>query len=178
MEWNQAKIIEACKKRDKKAQLALFHRYKKQLLGLCLRYVNSREVAEEVLMDAFISVFKKIHTCNTQTFEPWLKSIVVHKAIDYYRSHKNDPIFDEIEYVLDKKTEQKPADDLEANELIKMLQFLPPGYRIVFNMYAVEGFQHKEIAEKLNISENTSKSQYRKAKARLQEILAKGGYHG
>jgi len=177
MEWNQAKIIEACRKKDKKAQKALFHRYKKQLLGLCMRYVNSREIAEEVLMDAFITVFKKIHTCNIETFEPWLKSIVVHKAIDYYRSHKNDPVFDEIEYVIDKKIETQSAQNLEANELIKMLQHLPIGYRMVFNMYAIEGFQHKEIAKKLNISENTSKSQYRKAKAKLQEILQKGGYH-
>jgi RNA polymerase sigma-70 factor (ECF subfamily) len=178
MEWNQAKVIEACKKKDKKAQKALFHRYKKQLLGLCLRYVNSRELAEEVLMDAFIVVFKKIHTCNTQTFEPWLKSIVVHKAIDFYRKHKNDPVFDEIEYVLDKKAESQAAHNLEAAELIQMLQFLPVGYRMVFNMYAIEGFQHKEIAEKLGISENTSKSQLRKAKAKLQDILEKGGYHG
>lgn len=178
MEWNQAKIIEACRKKDKKAQKALFHHYKKQLLGLCLRYVNSREIAEEVLMDSFIAVFRKIHTCNTDTFEPWLKSIVVHKAIDYYRCHQNDPIFDEMEYILDKKAETQPAQNLEADELIKMLQHLPAGYRMVFNMYAIEGFQHKEIAEKLGISENTSKSQLRKAKARLQEILEKGGYHG
>jgi len=178
MEWNQAKIIEACRKKDKKAQKALFHHYKKQLLGLCLRYVNSREIAEEVLMDSFIAVFRKIHTCNTDTFEPWLKSIVVHKAIDYYRRHQNDPVFDEMEYVLDKKTETQPAQNLEADELVRMLQHLPAGYRMVFNLYALEGFQHKEIAKQLGISENTSKSQYRKAKARLQEILEKGGYHG
>lgn len=178
MEWNQAKIIEACRKKDKKAQKALFHHYKKQLLGLCLRYVNSREIAEEVLMDSFIAVFRKIHTCNTATFEPWLKSIVVHKAIDYYRRHQNDPVFDEMDYVLDKKAETQPAQNLEADELVKMLQHLPAGYRMVFNLYAIEGFQHKEIAERLGISENTSKSQYRKAKARLQEILEKGGYHG
>jgi len=178
MEWNQAKIIEACRKKDKKAQKALFHHYKKQLLGLCLRYVNSREIAEEVLMDSFIAVFRKIHTCNTDTFEPWLKSIVVHKAIDYYRRHQNDPVFDEMEYVLDKKAETQPAQNLEADELVRMLQHLPAGYRMVFNLYALEGFQHKEIAKQLGISENTSKSQYRKAKARLQEILEKGGYHG
>jgi RNA polymerase sigma-70 factor (ECF subfamily) len=178
MEWNQAKIIEACRKKDKKAQKALFHRYKKQLLGLCLRYVNSREAAEEVLMDSFIIVFKKIDTCQVASFEPWLKSIVVHKAIDYFRAHKNDPVFDEIEYVLDKKTGTQPAQNLEADELMKMLRHLPVGYRMVFNLYAIEGFKHQEIAEKLDISENTSKSQFRKAKARLQELLEKGGYHG
>ncbi len=83
-----------------------------------------------------------------------------------------------MEYVLDKKAELQSAHNLEAAELIKMLQHLPMGYRMVFNMYAIEGFQHQEIAEKLGISENTSKSQLRKAKAKLREILEKGGYHG
>ena len=73
-------------------------------------------------MDSFIAVFKNIHTCNTETFEPWLKSIVVHKAIDYYRRHQNDLVFGEIEFVLDDKAGISPAQNIEAEELIKMLQ--------------------------------------------------------
>lgn len=178
MEWNLADIIKSCKKQDAQAQLVLFHHYKKQLLGLCIRYVNNREVAEEVLMDAFVIIFKTIKSQKGASFESWMKSIVVHKAIDYFRKHKNDPAFEEIEYVLDKKVEQHQSEQLELDELVKLLQCLPVGYRMVFNLFTIEGFHHHEIAEKLGISVNTSKSQLHKAKLKLQEILQKGGYHG
>jgi RNA polymerase sigma factor (sigma-70 family) len=178
MEWDQAKIIEACIKKDKRAQKALFHHYKRQLMGLCLRYTNTREMAEEILMDSFVAIFKNIHTCNTETFESWMKSIVVHKAVDYYRSHINDLSTDDLESLEGQIKTQKNPNTLEEEELLTILQQLPAGYRLVFNLYAIEGYRHKEIAEKLKISENTSKSQYRKAKARLQHLLEEGGYHG
>jgi len=129
-------------------------------------------------MDAFIVIFKTIKTHSGSSLESWMKSIVVHKAIDYFRKHKNDPAFDEIEYVLDKKVELQAAENLEVEELAQMLYSLPAGYRMVFNLYSIEGYQHKEIADKLGISVNTSKSQLHKAKHKLQEILQRGGYHG
>lgn len=177
MEWNLADIVKSCKKQNAKAQLALFHHYKKQFLGLCFRYVNRQEVAEEILMDAFTIIFKTIKSQNGGSFESWMKSIVVHKAIDYYRKHKNDPVFDEIDYVMDKKVEEYQFEQLELNELVKLIQCLPAGYRMVFNLYSIEGFHHNEIAKKLGISVNTSKSQLHKAKLKLQKILMKGGYH-
>lgn len=178
MEWNQAEIIEACKKQDEQAQMALFHRYRRQFHGLVLRYVNHREVAEEVLMDAFIIIFSKIKAYKDQSFESWMKSIVVHKSIDYYRKHKNDPVFSNIECEESLQISQNGSSKIETEDLLKMLHFLPAGYRMVFNLHAIEGFQHKEIAKQLGISVNTSKTQLHKAKQKLQLLLEKGGYNG
>lgn len=178
MEWNEAEIIEACKKQNQQAQMALFHRYRKQYHGLCRRYVNSMEVAEEVLMDAFVVIFKTIKSHKGKSFEVWMRSIVIHKSIDYYRKHKNDPVFYEIETELIKKPSEEQNNNVEAEDLLKMLHALPPGYRMVFNLYSIEGYQHKEIAERLGVSVNTSKTQLFKAKQKLQAMLKKGGYHG
>lgn len=178
MEWDQNEIIEACKKQDEQAQLALFQRYKKQFFGLCMRYVNHKEVAEEVLMDAFIDIFKNIKRYQEKSFESWMKSIVVHKSIDYYRKHKNDPIFSESTFELEKQASSLSYSKVETDDLFKMLHSLPSGYKMVFNLYAIEGYQHTEIAKKLGITVSTSKTQLFKAKQKLQEMLEKGGYHG
>ena len=178
MEWNQENVIIACKKQDKQAQMAVFSRYHEKFLGICIRYLYNKEIAEEVVMDAFMLIFQKIDKYNKDSFEGWMKTIVIHKAIDYYRSHKNDPKFSDYETSEWKTAAKSPQHHLEAQDLIKMLDFLPQGYRMVFNMYAIEGYKHHEIAEKMGISVSTSKTQYLKARLRLQEILKKGGYHG
>ncbi len=178
MEWNQSEIIEACKKQDEQAQMALFHRYRRQFHGLVLRYVNHKEVAEEVLMDAFIIIFSRIKVYKDQSFESWMKSIVVHKSIDYYRKHKNDPIFTDIDSEESLGSTNNGTSKIETEDLLKMLHFLPAGYRMVFNLHTIEGYQHKEIAKQLGISVNTSKTQLHKAKLKLQGILEKGGYNG
>lgn len=178
MEWNEAEIIKACKNQDQQAQMALFHRYRKQFHGLCRRYVNNMEVAEEVLMDAFVVIFKTIKSHTGKSFESWMRSIVIHKAIDYYRKHKNDPVFYEIETALIKRPGSTQNNNVETDDLLKMLHTLPPGYRMVFNLHSIEGYRHKEIAERLGVSINTSKTQLFKAKQKLQAMLEKGGYHG
>ncbi len=178
MEWNEAEIIEACKKQNQQAQMALFHRYRKQYHGLIRRYVHSMEAAEEVLMDAFMVIFKKIKSHKGKSLETWMRSIIIHKSIDYYRKHKNDPVFYEIETELIKKPSNAQNNNVEADDLLKMLHALPPGYRMVFNLHSIEGYQHKEIAERLGVSVNTSKTQLHKAKLKLQAMLRKGGYHG
>ena len=178
MEWNEAEIIKACERQDQQAQIALFHRYRKQFHGLCRRYVNSEEVAEEVLMDAFMVIFKTIKKLKGKSLTNWMRSIVVHKSIDYYRKHKNDPVFLEIDTALTKKPSRMQNNQAEVNDLLKMLHALPPGYRMVFNLHSIEGFQHKEIAKQLGISVNTSKTQLHKARIKLQAMLEKGGYHG
>jgi len=177
MEWNLSEIIKACKLQDKQAQMALFQHYHEQFYGICLRYLYRSEIAEEVLMDAFMTIFQKINQYQKNSFEGWMRTIVIHKSIDYYRSHKSDPIFTEIESYSKKIPFKNPIQHLEAEELMNTLNQLPIGYRMVFNMYAIEGYQHKEIAEKLGISVSTSKTQYLKARKKLQEILKKGGYH-
>jgi RNA polymerase sigma-70 factor (ECF subfamily) len=176
MEWNLPDIITACKKQDKHAQMALFRLYHEKFLGICMRYLYRKEIAEEVLMDSFMTIFQKIDQYQTDSFEGWMKTIVIHKAIDYYRKHKKDPVLSEIDTQALKISAQKPHQKLEAEDLMKLLEHLPMGYRLVFNMYAIEGYQHKEIATKLDISESTSKTQYLKARKKLQELMKKGGY--
>ncbi|OYT15073.1 MAG: RNA polymerase subunit sigma [Bacteroidetes bacterium 4572_77] len=178
MEWNEADIIKACKKQNRQAQMALFHKYRKQYHGLCRRYVNNTEIAEELLMDAFVVIFKTIQSHNGKYLESWMRSIVIHKAIDYYRKHKNDPVFHEIETVLIRKESQEQNNNVEAEDLLKLLHTLPPGYRMVFNLHSIEGYQHKEIAEKLGVSINTSKTQLHKARQKLKAMLKRGGYYG
>ena len=171
-------MIEACQKQCKDAQKALLHKYQNKFLGICLRYVDNQEIAEEILMDSFMTIFQKIKLYKENSFEGWMKTIVIHKAIDYYRKHKNDPIISDIETEEWRSPKKHQNNNLEVQDLLQLLKTLPLGYRLVFNLFAIEGFGHKEIAVKLDISENTSKSQYRKAKMKLQEILVKEGYHG
>lgn len=178
MGWNQEDIIEACKKQNEQAQMLLFERYKGQFFALCMRYVNNKEVAEEVLMDAFIDIFKSMKKYKSKSFESWMKSIVVHKAIDYFRKHKKDPVFTESEFVLEQQSSHTPVSKVETDELFNLLHCLPAGYKMVFNLHVIEGYQHHEIAKKLGISKNTSKTQLHKAKLKLQDLLEKGGYHG
>lgn len=178
MGWNQEEIIKACKNQNEQAQMALFERYRKLFFGLCMRYVNNREVAEEVMMDAFMDIFKGIKKYKENSFESWMKSIVVHKAIDYFRKHKNDPVFTESEFLMEKQYSHTPVSKVETDDLFNLLHCLPAGYKMVFNLHVIEGFQHHEIAKKLGISKNTSKTQLHKAKQKLQELLEKGGYHG
>ena len=177
MEWDQKAIIEACILQDEQAQMALFHKYRGQLFGLCLRYVNNKQVAEEVMMDAFLDIFKSMKKYKEKSFESWMKSIAVHKSIDYFRKHKNDPVFSESDFLLEKHSSQMPYSKMETDDLVNLLHCLPPGYKMVFNLHVIEGYQHHEIAKKLGISKNTSKTQLLRAKQRLQEMLKKGGYH-
>ena len=178
MEWTEIELIESCKKHDEQGQMALFHKYKKKFLTICLRYVYDKRIAEELLMDSFITIYQKIDLYKEKSFEGWMKTIVIHKAIDYYRKHKKDPVFTNVEeksYEIAIKTTEN---NLEAEELMRILTHLPSGYRMVFNMHAIEGYTHSEIAKKLSISVNTSKTQLHKAKRKLQEMLEKGGYNG
>ncbi|NOR87020.1 MAG: sigma-70 family RNA polymerase sigma factor [Bacteroidales bacterium] len=178
MEWDQKEIIKACIRQDEQAQMALFQRYRGQFFGLSMRYVNNSQMAEEVMMDAFLDIFKSIKKFKKDNFESWMKTIVVHKAIDYFRKHKNDPVFIESEFLLEKQISQTPITKVETDDLFQLLHCLPAGYKMVFNLHVIEGYQHHEIAKKLGISKNTSKTQLRKAKQKLQELLEKGGYHG
>ncbi len=178
MEWNEQRIINACQKQNKEAQKALLQKYRRKFLGICMRYVEDREAAEEILMDAFMAIFQKIKSYKDNTFEAWMKAIVVHKAIDYFRKHKNDPIPTDIEKEQWRVPKRHQNNNLETQDLLFMLATLPKGYRIVFNLFAIEGYSHKEIAKKLNISESTSKTQFFMARKKLQELLLKGGYHG
>jgi len=178
MEWNEQSIIKACQKQSKEAQKCLLDKYKNKFLGICLRYIDNQEAAEEILMDSFMTIFQKIKDYKDKSFEGWMKTIVIHKAIDYYRKHKNDPIVSNIESEEWRAPQKHQNNSLATQDLLNMLATLPTGYKMVFNLFAIEGYSHKEIAEQLGVSVNTSKTQYHKAKLKLQELLKKGGYHG
>ncbi len=162
-------IIEGCKSGDREAQHKLYALYASKFFGICRRYMKDERDAEEVLTNGFMKIFENISKYKGEgSFEGWMKRIQVNEALMYIR--KNRQMFLEV----DIDTTQLDTgfswtqNDMETEELLKVIQALPVGYRTVFNMYAIEGFSHKEIADKLEISENTSKSQLSRARALLQ----------
>jgi len=168
-------LIAGCVKGDAKAQKALFDKYASKMLVVCLRYFPNKMEAEDILQDGFVKIFHKIVDFKEDgSFEGWIRRIFVNTALDELRKRKS--IFEEkdvSEFSYKITNNQSTDGDLRADDLLKMVQTLPDGYRIVFNMFAIEGYSHKEIAEILNISENTSKSQFFRAKALLRTQLEK-----
>jgi RNA polymerase sigma factor (sigma-70 family) len=163
-------LIKRCLDRDPMAQKHLYDLYSKKLYGICLRYSQSDEEAQDILQDSFIKIFSKLNTFqNTGSFEGWMKRIASNTAIEYYR--KRIDIVEADEFTVSPYLSTQADNNLEVEELLKLIQNLPDGYRIVFNMYAIEGYNHGEIATKLGISEGTSKSQYSRAKVYLQKKI-------
>ncbi len=169
---DEVKLVKGCKKNDRKAQQALYDYYCKKMFAVCLRYCRKAEDAEDVLQEAFVKVFTKISSFrNESSLYFWIKKIVINTALNYQRSKLYlYPMVDvnDLHYLSDKDF---TLDNIHYKDLIKLLQSLPDGCRVIFNLYAVEGFQHKEIAEMLGISIGTSKSQYSRAKLLLKEKL-------
>ena len=167
-------IFEHCKKGDAKAQRILYDLFKGKLMGLCRRYTQSREEAQDVLQESFIRIFTHINQLkSSEKLESWMKSITVRTAISYYHKGKGRALmFSNVEesaghQVADETSLQNFSDD----HLISLVNALPDGCRIVFNLFAIEGFSHAEIAEMLKISEGTSRSQFYHAKYLLKEKL-------
>lgn len=166
---SEENLIASCIKKNRKAQAELFGRYSPKMLSVCRRYTNSKEEAEEVLSNGFVKVFRKLDQYQKAgSFEGWIRKIMVNEALNYLKVKRNFMLVAE-----DKEPEaiEAPPTDLEAEDLMHLISQLPEGYRLVFNMYAIEGFKHKEIATHLNITESTSKSQLRKARLLLQKML-------
>jgi len=167
-------IVKKCKAYDKKAQKELYDVYSPVLYGICLRYGKSEDEAEDILQEGFIKILTKINDYKEiGSFEGWMKKIIVNTAISHY--HKNKKYNES--YDIDNINESETGsyvwgnEDFTREELMSVIDNLPEGYRIIFNLYAIEGYKHKEIAEKLNISHNTSKSQYLRAKEKIREKL-------
>lgn len=168
--WTDKELIEACLIGNPIAQKVLYDTYSSVLFGICIRYSKKEEEAQDILQDSFIKIFTKLDTYQyTGSFEGWLKRIVTNTSIEYYRKKINTEQVDEIGFNPYLAVDSDKV--LEVEELLKMIQELPEGYRIVFNMYAIDGYTHGEIATKLNISEGTSKSQLSRARAYLQRKL-------
>ncbi|MCK5280537.1 MAG: RNA polymerase sigma factor, partial [Cyclobacteriaceae bacterium] len=163
-------LIKACKKQNAKAQRMLYDTHASSMLGLCRRYIKGEMEAEDVMIKGFMKVFTKIDLFEGKgSFEGWMKRIMINEALGYIR--KNKAMYLEIEIeAADKEPDiDKMSTELEAKDLLKMVNELPSGYRTIFNLYAIEGYSHKEISKLLGINENTSKSQLSRARMHLQK---------
>jgi RNA polymerase sigma factor (sigma-70 family) len=168
-------IIEGCKNNDRKAQEQLYMKYAPMLLGVLIRYSRNMEEAEDILHEAFIKVFKRIHQYRKEgSFPGWLRRIMVNQALRHYKEtsdhFRNLELKENIGNDISVKPDNSPY--ISRDELLKAIQNLPDGARTIFNLYAIEGYKHKEIAEMLDISDSTSKSQYARAKKYLQHFLS------
>jgi len=166
-------IIEGCQRGDRKAQNDLYRMYAPLMMSICRRYLRHMEVAEDVMVHAFYKILTKVGSFNGNgSFEGWMKRIMVNECLMEIRRSKTQFFTVEIENGI-----QHPKVDFEDHlvyeELIGLLDELPTGYRTVFNLYVIEGYKHREIAEQLGISINTSKSQLILARKKLQQLIKK-----
>ncbi len=165
--------IEGCKRQNRQAQQALYEFYSGKMYALCCRYIKNKMEAEDVLVVAFTKIFDRIKQYkNEGSFEGWMRRVMVNESLSYLRKNKNMYVETEIEAADREVNIDTIENHLEAEDLMKMIELLPTGYRIVFNLFAVDGFSHQEIADQLGISENTSKSQLSRARGLLQKRLA------
>ena len=166
-------LIKKCIDNNPKAQKELYDRFASKMMGVSYRYANNQEEAKDILQDAFIKVFGRIGSFKKEgSLEGWIRRIVVNAALDNIRKRKKDKqnvSLTEAEHLASNK--DYIIENLSAEDLLQMLKTIPIGYRTVFNLYAIEGYSHKEIADSLGITENTSKSQYSRAKAFLRNLL-------
>ena len=166
-------LVKRCKANERKAQELLYTRFASKMLGVCMRYAADRMEAEDMLQNGFIRVFKKIQDYRGDgSFEGWVRRIMVHSSIEYYRKHhKMLSVADLEDTGKEPSVNAVAVANLDANDLMVLIQRLSPGYRMVFNLYAVEGYSHKEIGEIMGISEGASKSQLSRARGILKEQI-------
>lgn len=168
-------LVIECVNGNVRAQRMLFDKFARKMLGVCMRYAKSTEQAEDVLQDGFVKVFTKLKDFKHDgSLEGWIRRIMVNTSLDQIRKNAKmlgDTNIDDVGYKIENNA--FVFENLMADDLMKMVQAMPEGYKIVFNMFAIEGYSHGEIAETLGISENTSKSQYSRARAYLRERLEK-----
>jgi len=166
-------ILEGCLRNDSVAQRELYNTYSPKMLAVCFRYAHSREDAEDMLQEAFIKVFTQLRTFeNRGSFEGWIRRIVVHTCINTLK--KNKKFNESVDLIhaasISIREETVPA-VVQVKQIVDCIRSLPIGYRTVLNLYAIEGYSHREIAQLLDIEESTSRSQFTRAKAMLEEML-------
>lgn len=175
-------LIEGCKKGKHSAFEALYTKYAKRMMAIALRYANTTFEAEDIVQESFIKVFEKINSFESKgSFEGWLRRIVVNNAINnFHKTSKERDFENSSEVEIADEQEMPVLTDLTTTDLMSSLKLLPLGYRTVFNLYVIENYSHKEIAELCKINEGTSRSQLAKAKVLLKEILIQHSYvtHG
>ncbi|MBK7407355.1 MAG: RNA polymerase sigma factor [Saprospirales bacterium] len=164
-------LIQGCRKEDREAQKLLYERYAPRFFALCKRYVKTNEDAEDVLVEGFFKIMTRIDQYTGEgNFEGWMRRIMVNESLMFLRKANTQPYTEEI-VNLEYSDNYNVVDELAAQDILQLLDQLPDGYRTIFNLYVLEGLKHREIAELLGISINTSKSQLILAKKRMQELM-------
>jgi RNA polymerase sigma-70 factor (ECF subfamily) len=166
-------LIELSKVGNSKAQFQLYQLYAKAMFNVCYRMFNNREEAEDMLQESFTEAFTKLNSFRYESsFGAWLKRIVVNKSINELKRRKTELVLTE---TLPEKNDTNDTNldtsSMQVEEIRKAMEKLPEGYRVIFSLYLLEGYDHSEIAEILNISESTSKSQFHRAKQKIKELL-------
>jgi RNA polymerase sigma-70 factor (ECF subfamily) len=173
------KIISGCLKGNRRDQELLYRRHSAKLYAVCLQYSGNDEEARDILQEGFIKIFENlVHYKHEGSFEGWMRRIVVNTALERYRNRYNLYRVDDIDQIpeLDAEPDNEDYSGLEVVDLLSIIRELPPKYRMVFNLYAIEGYSHKEISKMVNISEGTSKSNLSRARVILQRRV--GSYTG
>ncbi|HEY4155387.1 MAG TPA: sigma-70 family RNA polymerase sigma factor [Puia sp.] len=168
-------ILQGCLKNHAAAQRELYQRYSPKMLAVCFRFAHNREDAEDMLQDGFIKVFLQIHTFQSKgAFEGWIRRIMVHTCINHLKKNKrfNESV-DLIQASSAQVREENIPSIVQAKQIVDCIRLLPIGYRTVLNLYAIEGYSHKEISGMLDIEESTSRSQYTRARQMLEDILVR-----
>lgn len=168
----EEELLRDCRKGKAKAQQTIYERLAPKMLGVCVRYIRDRDEAEHVMIGGMVRLFEKLDQFKGEgSFEGWVRRIMVTECLMYLRKNKSLPIEVAVEKADEEPDYRSLEDHLEAADLINLISELPTGYRTVFNLYAIEGYSHKEIADSMGINENTSKSQLSRARTYLQKRL-------
>jgi len=168
-------ILKGCLQKEAAAQRELYNRYSPKMLSVCYRFAHNREDAEDMLQEGFIKIFSQMHTFgNRGAFEGWVRRIIVHTCINILKKNKkfNESV-DIIHATGAQVREESVPSIVQAKQIVECIRMLPIGYRTVLNLYAIEGYSHREIGMMLDIEESTSRSQYTRAKAMLEDILVR-----
>lgn len=173
-DYHEDEIVEGCLNGGRKYQKLLYERFYGSMMAVCLRYTQDREEARDVMHEGFMKVFNNLHKFQKGTnLGAWIRRIMINTSIDHYRKTAKRPNLVEINQAVHETDMQDVVSDMSAKEILKLVQKLSPAYRMVFNLYVVEGYSHKEVGKKLGISEGTSKSNLAKARAKLQNMILK-----
>ena len=172
--YNELEVVKGCIKNDRIAQEVLYRRFAPQMFTITLSYSRDRATAKDILQEGFLKVFDKISTYHGNgVLGSWIRQIIVNTAIDHVRKYKHELLWTELgEEEENELVDFTLLETLNLESVLMRLNELPNGARVIFNLYAIEGYTHREIAEKLGISEGTSKSQFNRARTLLQKMLA------
>ncbi len=172
---NLNKIISGCKKQDPQSRAALYNLYADDMMNICCRYIVDKNTAEDVFQDSFLRIFQKIDQFDERkgAIGAWMARITVNQSLMAIRKQKRIDYVEEFSPVLEPITENTVEDSLSAQEILEIVNGLPEGYRVIFNLYVVEGYDHNEISHMLSISASTSRSQLARAKALLRKLFKK-----